>query len=124
MAILSQELQVIIQSENKSRLSEERYVNKFILVRNCRRPNVERVEDHATDARFVSDQSPDEFIYLSSEGMHNPFKVLVMVEGSVEPDREAVAHSGVSYVEPAFPRFREYVVVGVEAPGLGDVVVD
>ena len=120
----SEQVQVIVETDDQSWFCPERDVNEIVLVGNHGGPNVEGVSDQASGGTVGVDDTSDEFVDVSGENMENPLHELIVVEGTVEANGEAVGDGGVTDVETGVTSTGEDILGGFVWLGFGDLLVN
>lgn len=115
---------MIVETEDQSWLGPERDVNEIVLDGNLGGPDVEGVSDQASGRRVGVDNTSDEFVDVGGVNVENSLHELVVVEGTVEANRKAIADGGVTDVEARVSGTGKDIFWGIVRLGLGDLVVN
>ncbi|PON60328.1 LOW QUALITY PROTEIN: hypothetical protein PanWU01x14_153140 [Parasponia andersonii] len=125
MTIYFKEVQVIVQSEDKSWLSPKRHIKKVVFLGYHGLPSEESVGHQARYRRIGRFDTSDEFIHVSRKNMQVTLQVLLHVQVPVEAQRKTVTNRFVPDVEPGVAgRSEDINVVVLGADTAGDLVVD
>ena len=120
----SKQVHVIVETEDQSWLGPERDVNEIVLDGNLGGPDVEGVSDQASGRRVGVDNTSDEFVDVGGVNVENSLHELVVVEGTVEANRKAIADGGVTDVKTRVSGTGKDIFWGIVRLGLGDLVVN
>lgn len=129
MAVLAKKIQVVIQRKNQGRFSPQRNIEQVKLLRNLRRPHEERVRNQTRHRSLSSRRrrlhdSLHLLFHVGRKHVQQRPHELVVVQGPVEPNGEAVGDGAVVDVEAGLPYAGEDIAVHVGGVGVGGLVVD